>query len=61
MIRRTNLALMETVLAERRREHAPQHPLAEYVRDWTHAHTLQAPQPTRSEASFAISLSGRED
>jgi len=61
MFRRVNLALMETVLAENRRQRAAQHPLAEYYGDWTRAHTLQAAARDERETSFTISLNGQDE
>ncbi|MCO5065339.1 MAG: hypothetical protein M9924_13130 [Rhizobiaceae bacterium] len=61
MIRRVNLALMETVLAERRRQEPAAHPLAEYVSDWTRVHTPPYGQMEEREQSFTISLNGQDD
>lgn len=60
MLRRVNLALLETVLAENLRQRATQHPLAEYYGDWTRAHTLQALRDER-ETSFTMSLNGQDE
>ena len=60
MIRRVNLALMETVLAEHRRRTVP-HPLAEYVNDWMCIHTPPAGDGQEREYSFTVSLNGQED
>ena len=59
MIRRTNLALMEAVVAEVRRKHADQQRLQDYLSDWTRAQTVPLPVYAE-ERSVTVSLNGQD-